>query len=140
AKNPRLKLVVTIFSLWLTVADMFAATCTNGFPQAVFPLQCGMAVATCAALANGGVNSNGYVVAVSDIRNPAVNSPGLGLNWCAPMLHNELGYQPLCFQSPPNICNAATLGQVFGVMLDDAANPNIYVAATRIYGVAQFGF
>ncbi|MBI3415866.1 MAG: HYR domain-containing protein [Verrucomicrobia bacterium] len=118
-----------------------ADNCTNGFARAPFPLECGMAVVTCySGNTTNGVNTNGYVMGVVDLRDPAANSPGLGTNWCAPMFHNELAWQAPGFVSPTNIWSAANLGQVFGVKVDDANPPNIYVAATKVYGVSQLGF
>ena len=90
---------------------------------ATFPLQSGEAVATCASSSNPG----SFVIGVIDLRNPAVNSPGMGTNWYAPMFHNE-------FPVTANTWNAANLGQLFGVALDDASPPNIYATATAVYG------
>ncbi len=38
-------------------------------------------------------------------------------------------------QPPPFTVTAAQVGQVFGVTLDDATPPNMYVAATSAYGL-----
>jgi hypothetical protein len=43
-----------------------------------------------------------------------------GTMWVAPQTHT---------------IDAATVGQVFGIALDDAAHPNIYLAATSVYGL-----
>ncbi|MHC5006044.1 MAG: hypothetical protein ACYTGF_01660 [Planctomycetota bacterium] len=107
--------------------------CPNGFPQASLPLECGGGGATCfSGFLNqwdppAGVDPDGFVVAVVDFRDPAVNAPGTGQNWCAPMLHNE-------FPVTADTWSAANLGQVFGVTLDSDNPPNIYVTATTGYG------
>jgi hypothetical protein len=107
--------------------------CPNGFPQAALPLECGGGVATCFSGflipfdPGAGVDTAGFVVALVDFRDPAVNSPGTGQNWCAPMLHNE-------FPVTADTWSAANLGQVFGVTLDSDNPPNIYVTATTGFG------
>ena len=107
--------------------------CPNGFPQAVLPLECGAGAATCFSgflnpfNPSGGVNPDGFVVALIDFRDPATNAPGLGQNWCAPMLHNE-------FPVTADTWNEQNLGQVFGITIDNANPPNIYVTATTTYG------
>lgn len=112
--------------------EVSAQFCPNGFPQASLPLECGMGAVTCfSGFVNfnpsAGIDLDGYVVAVVDFRDPATNSPGTGMNWCAPFFHNE-------FPVNPDTWNAAHLGQVFGIALDAQSTPNIYVTATTVYG------
>ncbi len=117
------------------------ATITALTPPAVpslLPVDCDEAVVTCYSgvtgnPATGPVDPNGFVVAVIDTRNPAANGAVLGNNWIPPMYHNENG-------GLNNIWNARNLGQVFGITLDRATKPNIYVAATSIYGLAPLGY
>src|SRR5262249_28389426 len=100
-----------------------AQFCPNGFPQAHLPLECGEGAVTFFS----GFSATGFCVAVVDFRDPAVNSPGTGTTWCAPMFHNE-------FPITANTWSAANLGQVFGITLDKNSPPNIYVTATTTYG------
>ncbi|MHC4219066.1 MAG: dockerin type I repeat-containing protein [Planctomycetota bacterium] len=107
--------------------------CPNGFPLAQLPLECGAGAVTCfSGFLNpfnpgGGVDDDGFVVAMVDFRDPVANAPGTGQNWCAPMLHNE-------FPVTADTWSAKNLGQVFGITIDDASSPNIYVTATTGYG------
>lgn len=108
--------------------------------QSSLPVDPGELVATCCSgvlgpLVPGAVvDPNGYVVVLFDTRDPVVQGAPLGgatgnVNWNAPSFHNE----PV---GNPNSWTAAHLGQVFGIALDTSqANPDIYVAATTIYGV-----
>jgi len=92
-----------------------------GQPGKFFSLECGMSVATCAPTGPGQ-----FVVGIIDSRN--LNTAPLGpTNWATPMTHNDLA-------SAANIWNFANLGFVFGLCLDDSSPPNIYVAATPIFG------
>ncbi len=100
-----------------------AQFCPGGFPQAHLPLECGAGAVTFFS----GVGSNGPVVALIDFRDPAVNSPGTGTNWCAPMFHNE-------FPVTADTWNSINLGQVFGITLDDDNPPSIYVTCTTTFG------
>ena len=109
---------------------------------ATFPLEPGESVATC----RSGFVFDGtmlvpmpFVVAVIDVRDPICNAPGFGVpitdptvNWLAPMYHNEATLSPT--GDPAHEWTDVNLGQVFGVALDDAPNPNIYVTSTRVYG------
>ncbi len=70
-----------------------------------------------------GSSPNTFNVEVIDVRPPY--GP-LGANWLAPMFHNE-------FPLSANTWEGANLGQVFGICLDNAVPPNIYVASTVIY-------
>jgi hypothetical protein len=82
------------------------------------------------------VDYDGPVVALLDVRLPPVPGgspvPVLDTNWNALAYHNELG-------NPGHEWTAENLGQVFGITLDDADPPNIYVSATTLYGLFPFG-
>jgi hypothetical protein len=80
------------------------------------PLQPGEAVMTCYS----GNNSSNPVMALVDIREPSVHAPGFNQNWAPPAQH------------PPS-WTTATIGEVFGIALDDASPPNIYVTSTAVY-------
>ncbi len=98
---------------------------------AALPVDCGESVVSCFGgfLNNNpglGLDPNGYVLALVDTRNPPPPIPG-GLNWCTGMWHNDTA-------PPGQRWTAANLGQIFGVTLDDATPPNIYVSASTVYG------
>lgn len=93
------------------------------------PVQEGMAVATLGSFMPG---ANQRVVTLIDTRDPATNAPGLDTNWFAPLTYNQV---PL----GPDTWDRANLGEVFGICLDAAASPNIYVTATSIYGGGATG-
>lgn len=95
----------------------------------LLPVDCEESVVTCySGQTAAGVNANGFVVGIIDVRNPAANGAVWGANWAAPMNHNENG-------GAANVWNAKNLGQVFGITLDRAPRPNIYVTATSVYGM-----
>lgn len=112
----------SLISLGLTAClTAFGQGGAGGDQPHFFPLECGMSVATCQSYL-----PTGFVVGVVDSRN--LNSAPFGTtNWFAPMHHNENG-------APGHVWNQANLGQVFGVCIDDASPPNIYVSATTIWG------
>ncbi len=114
--------------------------------QAALPLQPEQIVVTCFSgtinyydsppFATPNLGANGYVVAQFDTQTgtigpliPSLASPPY--RWSAASIppingfHNETG-QPW---------NAQRLGEVFGICVDDAASPNIYVTATECYNV-----
>ncbi|MBL9149771.1 MAG: hypothetical protein JNM94_13860 [Phycisphaerae bacterium] len=115
--------------------------CPSGTPQAAFPLQPGMAAATCFGgyldpfNPGLGLQKDGFVLAVMDVRDPACNGAPTapGLNWCAPAFHNEF---PMTADSwtAGTAAGGPKLGQVFGLALDDDVPPNIYISATTVYG------
>ncbi len=74
------------------------------------------------------IDGNGFVVAVVDTRDPLGEAAVPGTHWPAGMFHNE-------FPVGANTWNARNLGQVFGITLDDANPPNLYVAATTTFGL-----
>lgn len=86
-------------------------------------LQPGEAVLTCFS----DNNATGPVMAVFDIRNPAANSPGVNKNWPAPSQHLS------------NWTRRDFGGEIFGIALDDASPPNIYVTPTVIYKSSYMG-
>lgn len=114
--------------------------CPSSVP-APFPLEPGMAAATCFGgyinpiNPSQGLLGSGFVLAVMDLRDPAcAGAPiGTGLNWCPPAFHNEF---PLTANtwSAGTSAGAPNLGQVFGLALDDESPPNIYITATSVYG------
>ena len=65
------------------------------------------------------IDVNGTVGSIVDLRNPA--QPPKGQHWL-----NEPQYDPV---------SAGKIGQVFGVALDDAMPPNIYLTATSAFGL-----
>lgn len=105
--------------------------CTKPPNPNILPIPQGAMAATCFAgsvvKSQLVVNLNDPVVGIVDVRNPAGNGAVQGLNWCPDMYHNENG-------NAANKWTPANLGQVYGVTLDNAPNPNIYVAASSVYG------
>jgi hypothetical protein len=99
---------------------------------APYPLAQGEAVVTCFSdiadpahpLNSPVLLTSTPVVAVVDVRDPLAYGAQHGVNWAAPMFHS--------FNSD---WTAKNLGQVFGITLDDAVPPNIYVAASSVYGI-----
>lgn len=88
-------------------------------------ISCGMAVLTCFSgydLAADQVIANGPVMGIYDVRNPEGFSPG---NWHEPRINGIHIHH----------ADAAHLGQVFGIALDD--NGCIYVTSTTMYGTAD---
>ncbi len=86
--------------------------------------------------------STGFVVTLVNTANPAGQGAPLGgaspsTNWLAPKYNNPFPGNPT--NNPADAWTSANLGQVFGVVLDDASPPNIYVAATTVYGNLGFG-
>lgn len=99
-----------------------------------FPMQQGEMAGTCFSgpfdPGNPSIvlDTAGFVVSVIDSRIPPVGAnpvPVVDTNWLAPMFHNEFSVDEW---------NAGNLGQVFGLCLDNATPPNIYVTATSAYG------
>ena len=88
-----------------------------------------MTVATCSSVLDPATSR---VVVLYDTRDPAGNGALLDTQWAAPQMHNEV---PLSV----NTWNRDNLGNVFGLCMDDANDPNIYVTATRIFGFGIWG-
>jgi hypothetical protein len=65
------------------------------------------------------INVNGAVGSIIDVRAPAF--PPVGLHWMT--------------EPQRNAVTAREVGQVFGVVLDEASPPNIYVSATSAFGL-----
>ncbi|MEC9477493.1 MAG: hypothetical protein VX764_10685 [Planctomycetota bacterium] len=80
----------------------------------------------------GCLDPDQYVVAVYDTRDPVINAPGTDTMWSATRYVGPgTGVDPF----DPNAWTANNLGQVFGVTLDDAVPPSIYVSATAMPGI-----
>lgn len=103
-----------------------AATALAGLP-----LEPNQAVTTMRAGFNG-IDNQIFVVAAVDVRDPVCGAPGLNENWYADLYFNNANASPTGLVSDEWTVN--NLGQVFGVALDDAANPSVYVTATSSYG------
>lgn len=98
---------------------------------ATLPMDCGESVVTCFSGFLGDIPSRGFdldapVLALVDTRTPPPTTTA-GRHWCADMFHNIAA--PAAHR-----WTAQNLGQVFGVTIDDANPPNIYVAASSVYG------
>ncbi|MBI1319645.1 MAG: DUF5011 domain-containing protein [Candidatus Hydrogenedens sp.] len=135
----RIKVSLCFFSFAL----LTFATTASAQPFATFPMVRGELVATCFSGLQSGqtqapyaANPFGAVMGVIDARIPPVDAnspiPVLDTNWSALMYHNELG-------NAGHFWTSQNLGQVFGITLDDADPPNIYVTATTMYGLFAFG-
>lgn len=111
-----MKPTISALALLLLGSTAYAQT-------APFPLVAGEAVVTCFS----GADPNGFVTAVFDLRDPAGSSPGVDVNWTPPVYHHESW-------------TAGTFGgEVFGLALDDAPAPNVYLTSTSTYGQGQLG-
>jgi len=113
-------------------------TTPAGAAPADFPMQTGEMAVTCfggpyaPGTPNLVLDTKAFVVAVVDGRVPPVGSnpyPTAGAHWYPPDFHNE--FTPTTLQ---DIWSAENLGQVFGLALDEASPPNIYVTATTAFG------
>ncbi len=94
------------------------------------PAKGGMLFATSFGGSNGQPSPSGFVLSLVDTRLPPLPPnpvPIVDTNWSAPMFHNEDA-------ATENVWNAANLGQVFGLTVDNDAAPNVYVSSTTIYG------
>ena len=101
-------------SLGLMALLMVAAGSCHLLAQ--LPLNPGESVATCYSGASGG-----FSVVVLDTRDPAANAPGVNQNWPLPPYHDG------------NWRRDDFGGEVFGIALDGASPPNIYVTSTTCY-------
>lgn len=141
--TPHLSLVACPARALSLLVGLFAATSVL---HAALPLQPEQIVVTCFSgninyyasppTASPNVGPFGFVVAQFDTQTgtigplipPTTSPPGLWDAGDVPPFsgfHNETG-QPW---------NAQRLGEVFGICVDDAAQPNIYVTATEAYNV-----
>jgi len=121
--------------VWLVAAGACIVWSSTTARAQVFPLEENVAVATFAPFSN----SSGFVVGTYDIRDPDCNgvpiptcelnsqNPPCITNWPAAQFHNAAG-------PPADVWNDTNLGTVFGVSLDNAADPNIYVTSTSLWG------
>jgi len=83
-----------------------------------------------------------FVVTLVNTSDPAgqgapLAGPSGSTNWFSAKYRNEFPGNPT--NSAADVWNVANLGEVFGVVLDDAAPPNIYVTASTVYGNLGFG-
>jgi hypothetical protein len=107
----------------------------------LIPLKKGCVVGTCHS--NTSVNAylqdpNGFVVIVIDgstgeVAAAPTGVPGVGYNW--KRFHNEQAFQNPGLPDPLEEWTAGNMGEVYGITIDDAANPNIYISATTAYGI-----
>ncbi len=106
------------FTKWVRfgVAFIAAAITPGGTEAALFP---GEAVATCYS----DEKTNGPVVATFDIRDPVAHSAPLGSTNMPWNLPHRLTWSRADLQG----------NEVFGIALDNAPNPNIYLTSTAIY-------
>ena len=110
---------------------LFLSLFLSSWLFATLPIKDGEAVITCFSgfvnnIVGNGIDPDLPVLAVFDVRAPEFNGAVPGLGWTPP---NK-------FPQPGNaIWNASALGQIFGITLDDANPPNIYVAASSVYGL-----
>lgn len=97
---------------------------------AVFPMEEGEVVASCFADPDG-ANPQQYVVGIMDVRDPGCDPTAVkGENWMPPAYHNEM---PNPTGDPADEWTRDNLGHVFGLALDAASPPNIYVTSTSSY-------
>ena len=99
--------------------------------QVTLPMEAGQLVVTCfSGTSNNAVipDPSNHVVGIIDTRDPLANGASLGSNWFPPpgfMFHNE---------GSPDEWLAGSIGEVFGVTLDEAPARNIFIGATTVYG------
>lgn len=112
--------------------------------QDLLPLQKGYVVASCFSSTTPydfTQDPDGFVVMIFDSTTGELANAGTGLSggsYAWRRFHNEVGVQNPNVPSPSEEWTAGNLGEVFGITLDDAANPNIYVAASTVYGVHAY--
>lgn len=123
------------------ITSVFAAQSSSAQNiQDLLPLQPGYVVATChssTSYVTNAQNPNGFVMGIIDATAPELAAAptdiaGAAYPWR--MFHNETGFQNPNAPDPQQVWNAGNLGEVFGITLDDAVPPNIYVTATAAYG------
>jgi len=115
--------VTTLLATFLLTTGVVDAQCSS----LSLPMQEGMSVGTMASIL---APNSEHVVVLYDTRDPDVNAPGFDTFWQLPQTHNAPG---------PDAWTKGNLGEVFGVTLDNASPPNIYVTATRIFGFGGIG-
>ena len=107
----------------------------------LLPLQTGYVVATCHSSTSTSQytqDPNGFVMGVIDgsaaeVALAPTGVAGVAYPWR--MFHNEVSVQNPGVPDLQQEWTAGNLGEVFGITLDDASPPNIYVSATTAYGV-----
>lgn len=120
ATSAQLALVVAALGAGGTASGQL---CPGGFAgPAPFPLKPGMSVVT----QNDPFNQS-YVLATFDLREAPCYGT-LGGNWCPPR-----------YTGPNNSWTRANLGEIFGVEIDDATPPDIFVTASNLHGANVFG-
>lgn len=115
-------------------------TSISSAQQDLLPLQPGYVVATChssTSFSSNAQDPNGFVMGVVDATAPELAAAptdiaGAAYPWR--MFHNETSVQNPGAPDPLQEWTAGNLGEVFGITLDDAVPPNIYVTATAAYG------
>jgi hypothetical protein len=124
------------------VAAILVILCSSAFAApATFPMKLGEAAATCfsgfkqpIAGSFPPIDDKAFVTGIVDVSDPKGAGVAPGTNWMAPMFHNEVAFQT-GVPDPKQEWTAGNLGQVFGLALDDASPPNLYVTATTSYGL-----
>ncbi|MFT5497756.1 MAG: hypothetical protein ACI9TH_003163 [Kiritimatiellia bacterium] len=127
------------FALWSAFAVLWSPSFAPGQTD-LLPIGDGQAVATC--FSGGFPNTyspdpEGFVVAIINTSAGEQASAGTGLPsgvypWQS--FHNEEIVQNPNPPSAGEEWRAANLGEVFGITIDSASPPNIYVTATTCYG------
>jgi hypothetical protein len=97
-----------------------------GTAAAAQPLLPGQAVVTC--FSDNAASNSGPVVGIFDIRRPLGHNAPIGQNW-------QATFPPVAHWSRGQLGN----NEVFGIALDDAPKPNIYVTSTAIYNSTFVG-
>src|SRR6185436_12705686 len=81
------------------------------------------------------LNLDAPVASVFDVTDPLADAVTAGTHWPARRFHNEVAVQVSPQPGPAHEWTARNLGQVFGITLDDATPPNIYLTTTTTYGL-----
>lgn len=122
------------------VAAIVLVLCSGRTSAATFPMKLGEAAATCFSGFKTPIVGQfpplnpTFVAGIVDVSDPKSTGGVPGVNWSPPMFHNEVSLQSGT-PDPAQEWSAANLGQVFGLTLDDASPPNLYVTATTSYGL-----
>lgn len=132
--TPPIALCMADFDDGVNTEDLYVGgifSQAEGQPSSFIASTCACAVAPFpmiegeVAVTTMGVDPEDFVLSLVDVRPPY---PAPNTDWEAPMFHNE--WAP---SAPSETWTLGNLGQVFGVCLDGATPPNIYVAATSVY-------
>jgi CARDB len=105
----------TVMSTWAAEDELHTGDAVITQFSGAYPTQ------TADALTQWRIDPDGIVAKVINLQAPDFNVSGEGQ------------------QSTRPLATAAEVGQVFGIATDDATPPNIYLAATSIYGLARTG-